>query len=160
MKIARRLKMSNIDYGKFGEALNDKADRDLRNTVEGIDCVVSYKTPTSQDPTWYRVYKSGWVEQGGIFNAFSSIGANTASETTLNLVKNMKDTNYTFIANGRCENYSAAISVSFRTTGKTTNSLLIGCRNHNNGASGQVYVEWQVSGQIDPTELQRILSGV
>lgn len=29
------------------------------------DFVVAYKHPTSIDPTWYRLYRSGWVEQGG-----------------------------------------------------------------------------------------------
>ena len=33
--------------------------------LESYDYVVESKVATDDDPTWYRVYKSGWVEQGG-----------------------------------------------------------------------------------------------
>ncbi len=56
--------MSDINFGAITEALNDKADRDLNNMTANIDYVVeSYNDGTN----WYRVYKSGWVEQGAKF---------------------------------------------------------------------------------------------
>ena len=43
-----------------------KADTDLGNVSAGIDFVVESQFPTAQNNyTWYRKYKSGWVEQGG-----------------------------------------------------------------------------------------------
>lgn len=37
-------------------------------TLKGYDYVIESQTPTSQNNyTWYRKYKSGWVEQGGLW---------------------------------------------------------------------------------------------
>lgn len=60
--------MADINIGAISEALNDKSDRDLRNVdnTAGADAVIDYQEPTSANNyTWYRKYKSGWVEQGG-----------------------------------------------------------------------------------------------
>ena len=62
----------------------------LQSEVSGADYVVEYQTPTSENNyTWYRLYKSGWIEQGGIVNAIS-----TAQNVTVNFPKTMSDTNY------------------------------------------------------------------
>lgn len=45
-----------------------KADTALSNVLANIDYVVESKFPTADDPSWYRVYKSGWIEQGGLIN--------------------------------------------------------------------------------------------
>ena len=60
----------DIDFGGITEALNDKLDRDGRNvdTTSGADIVVEWQAPTAENNyTWYRLYKSGWVEQGGYY---------------------------------------------------------------------------------------------
>ena len=60
--------MPDINIGAITEALNDKEDRDLRNTDtgSGADAVIEYQKPTAENNyTWYRKYASGWVEQGG-----------------------------------------------------------------------------------------------
>lgn len=67
--------MADIDFGQLSEALNDKSDRDLRNvdTTAKADAVIDYQEPTSDNNyTWYRKYKSGWVEQGGYCYASGS----------------------------------------------------------------------------------------
>lgn len=59
--------MTDINIGQIAEALNDKSDRDLRNVdnTAGADAVIAYQEPyAGNDYTWYRLYKSGWVEQG------------------------------------------------------------------------------------------------
>lgn len=59
--------MPDIDFGQISETLNNKTDRDLRNvdTTAKADAVIGYQEPTSANNyTWYRKYKSGWVEQG------------------------------------------------------------------------------------------------
>lgn len=127
--------------GLNSELFNSKVDLDGHNAAFA-HIVESYRNGSS----WYRVYSNGRVEQGGSFFAFSSIGANTASETTLNLILQMANTDYTFNANGSCDNYSAAICVSDRKPYRTVSSLLIGCRNFNNGSANNVYVDWEVKG--------------
>ena len=58
--------MTDINIGKISEALNNKSDRDFLNIASNADAVVAYQEPTAENNyTWYRIYKSGWVEQGG-----------------------------------------------------------------------------------------------
>ena len=75
----------NIDINKVYEDLNIKANSDLSNVSANIDYVVeSYNDGTN----WYRVYKSGWIEQGGTF-----ISPNNTT-ITVNLLKPFANTNY------------------------------------------------------------------
>ena len=63
--------MPDIDFGQISETLNNKTDRDLRNvdTTAKADAVIDYQEPTAANNyTWYRKYKSGWVEQGILFH--------------------------------------------------------------------------------------------
>lgn len=67
--------MPDIDFGQISEALNNKTDRDLRNvdTTAKADAVIDYQEPTAENGyTWYRKYKSGWVEQGGTKTAIEN----------------------------------------------------------------------------------------
>ena len=83
--------MADIDFGQLSEALNDKSDRDLRNvdTTAKADAVIDYQLPTAEnDYTWYRKYKSGWVEQGG---------RSTGLDRTITLPITMSDANYVII---------------------------------------------------------------
>lgn len=39
------------------------------DALNGADYVIAWQTPTAENNyTWYRKYKSGWVEQGGNYN--------------------------------------------------------------------------------------------
>lgn len=76
-----------VDINKVYEDLNIKANTSLSNVASNIDYVVeSY----NEGSNWYRVYKSGWVEQGGRTTAISS--------ATVTLLKPMIDANYTAYA--------------------------------------------------------------
>lgn len=73
--------------GLNAEDFNDKADTDFGNTSM-IDYVTSFQRPTAENNyTWYRKYKSGWVEQGGRFGGGSGVLSVTLPIT-------MADTNY------------------------------------------------------------------
>ena len=73
----------DIDINKVYEDLNIKANRDLSNVDGNIDYVVeSYNDGTN----WYRIYKSGWIEQGG----YSTNGFIT-------FLKPFANVNYTFL---------------------------------------------------------------
>lgn len=87
--------MTDINIGAITESLNNKSDRDLKNTdvSSGADVVIEYQVPTAENNyTWYRKYASGWVEQGGYIA--SSTG--TSSIFSLTLPVEMADTNYQF----------------------------------------------------------------
>ena len=82
-----------IDTGEILEALNDKSDRDLHNidTSAGADVVVSFQAPTAENNyTWFRLYKSGWIEQGGEVTKQGE----TNQLLTIYLIKPMADTSY------------------------------------------------------------------
>ena len=89
--------MSDINIGAITEALNDKSDRDLRNVdnTAGADAVIEYQLPTEENGyTWYRKYKSGWVEQGGQTSNFTNTTANSSGDKTITLPIEMRDTKY------------------------------------------------------------------
>lgn len=69
---------STAQAAAFNGALSGKAAADLSNVSrlaqaaadnllpQAMDYVVESKLPTEEDSSWYRRYKSGWLEQGGI----------------------------------------------------------------------------------------------
>ena len=74
------------------ETFNSKADRNLMNTTDNVDFVIESQLPTELNGyTWYKKYKSGWVEQGG-----SPIG-NSSTVYTGTLPVEMADTNYSLV---------------------------------------------------------------
>ena len=94
--------------GAIGEITMDTTNNTLRvhdgTTVGGvplakqsevpdltnIDYVIESQSPTAgNNYTWYRKYRSGWVEQGGIISTTSSWGIATAT-----LPVEMADANY------------------------------------------------------------------
>ena len=76
--------------GMDAPGLHQKANIDLSNTPTNIDYVVESQLPTAQNNyTWYRKYKSGWVEQGG-----KGTGSGTQAVV---LPVTMADTNYTVL---------------------------------------------------------------
>lgn len=87
----------SINYGAISEAINDKMDRDAQNAeisvtqTSGADLVVEWKAPTDSDPSWYRLYASGWLEQGGSFAAPGDSGSNPY---TLNFPRAFINTTY------------------------------------------------------------------
>ena len=103
---------TNIETNTSGVA----ALNTFKNEV--LDYVIEKQEPTSANNyTWYRKYKSGWVEQGGL--ATSS----TSGTSTINLPITMADTNYnTNITIGTTGNYwcfcapTSTTQVSIRVT--------------------------------------------
>ena len=54
---------STAQAAEFTGALSGKANTDLSNVLANIDYVVEFQV--NSDGSWYRKYKSGWLEQGG-----------------------------------------------------------------------------------------------
>ena len=64
---------STAQAAEFTGALSGKANTDLSNVLANIDYVVESKLPTADDPSWYRKYKSGWLEQGARYETAVNI---------------------------------------------------------------------------------------
>lgn len=129
--------------GLNSELFNQKQDV-LTGVSGGGDYVVEWKTPTASDPTWYRVYKSGWVEQGGC------ISANNVREISarVTLLKTMQSKLY---------NVTIAPESIFRSDTQAWN-ITIGCHRVSESiliinsyglgdSDRQINLIWQVSGQ-------------
>lgn len=62
--------------------------------LNGFD-IVDFQEPTSSNNyTWYKKYRNGWVEQGG-FGTLPAQSANTVGSARLNLPVTMANGNYT-----------------------------------------------------------------
>ena len=127
--------MADINVGAITEALNNKVDLPTPSTPQdAVDYVVEKQDPTSANGyTWYRKYKSGWVEQGGV------LGSLNKSKITISLPVEMANTKYITLAAGI--NASTASDFAVAVINPTTTSVTIGS-NANYGA-GSI---WHVCG--------------
>lgn len=122
--------MSEINVGAISEALNNKVDLPSPTIPQdAVDYVIEMQRPTADNNyTWYRKYKSGWVEQGGIC---PSLGY------TVTFPVVMIDDNYTALGTARNTTGNYAIRIqSLTTTGMKLNS----------SSSNDHKIWWQVSG--------------
>ena len=78
-----------VQAAEFTGALVSKADTDLSNVSSNIDYVVESYTDAEMGQ-WYRLWKSGWLEQGG-FLPGPTPGPST---TTVTFLKEFNDLNY------------------------------------------------------------------
>ena len=87
-----------IDVNQLSNALQQKVDLPSGKSQADIDYVVEYQRPTAANNyTWYRLYKSGWVEQGSIEQKAQTVtGADYGISYTLPV--KMRDNNYTGVA--------------------------------------------------------------
>lgn len=107
-------------------------------TLKGYDYVVeSYKNGTE----WYRIYKSGWVEQGGIAD-HGSVGYDWNQIVTL--LKEFRNTNYIVLTD--CLYGSGGGQMSYHGQ-KTTSAFKIYQSSKLNAAGGSRYVNWYACGQ-------------
>lgn len=93
-----------IDVNYIADVLNNKMDLPVGVGQDQIDYVVAYQKPTAgNNYTWYRLYKSGWVEQGGTIPR-STTGADynasvnlpiTMANATYQVVTQILDETYT-----------------------------------------------------------------
>lgn len=108
-------------------------------SVLKYDYVVGFQAPTAaNDYTWYRKYKSGWVEQGGISDGDYN--------TIITLPVIMADNNY--YINAYCFYGTSSVATvtvaSLNDADITTTTIRLQRRLNGGGSNGQV--RWQVSG--------------
>lgn len=127
--------MTDINIGAITESLNNKSDRDLRNTdtSSGGDAVIEYQVPTAENNyTWYRKYASGWVEQGGsVLNA-------TSMTTTVVLQIAFSNLNYNVSATSRDNNNWDSGDFYINVVSRTNSSITVSSRIKN--------FDWEVKG--------------
>lgn len=145
--------MPDIDIGQLTEAINDKADRDLNNTnatlpglnavlPNDMDYVVERQEPTAENNyTWYRLYKSGWIEQGGKIPKTTSSTSNT-----ITLPIEMTGVEYDVLITSKADDdeYLTGKTLNVAKTLTKTYFIVVnnGWSNNYNGLKGF----WQVSG--------------
>ena len=99
-------------------------------TASTADYVVLFRAPTyDNNYRWYRVYKSGWVEEGGPVSGGAS--------ATVTLPIAMKDSNYTLVLGNTSVRYE-----QIRIISKTATAFTVS----NADGGGTVSGFWQASG--------------
>lgn len=98
--------------------------------------VVKEKKPTDLDPTWYRQWSDGWLEQGGVTGAVTG-----GQSITTTLLKEYANENYTVIAQG-LGTYTASGEANCPITLKNTTSFSL-----TSGFNGSKTFNWYACGQ-------------
>ena len=105
-----------IDVNQLSNALQQKVDLPANKNQSDVDYVVESQLPTAQnDYTWYRLYKSGWLEQGG-----------QSTVNTVTLLKAYSDTNYNVQISFRGSTYATPYFAAMSVDTKTTTSFTYG----------------------------------
>jgi len=130
--------------GINAEDFNAKADTDFGNTSM-IDYVVAKQDPSAGNGyTWYRKYKSGWVEQGGITNTISVAG-NSGTNVDVTLPITMADTNYNILTT-RKDGGSGYAQTEENTNAISTSVIRITLWNNVSGTASGGKFWWEVRG--------------
>ena len=123
------------DIEDLQTAVQNKLDKDLSNLPANVDIVV--ETYTDEQGNWYRKWKSGKLEQGGIV---------PATEGNITFLKPFANTNYTVIGN---------ISLKYRRAGQgdgsgsvlflpeATSFCYVSLAARNFGDIGKQYIFWR-----------------
>lgn len=127
---------SMAQAAEFTNALTGKANTDLSNVLANIDYVVESKKPTASDPSWYRVYKSGWVEQGGQTPTVAG-----GATTTVTLLKPYNNTVYNVVVQP-VGAYTGAGEANNVIPTRTTTNFIIAC-----GQIAKQAFSWRAEGQ-------------
>lgn len=116
---------------------NGKADADLGNIPTNYDYVVESQLPTSSNGyTWYRKYKSGWVEQGGR-------SKRATQDVSVTFPVPFMDTNYNAQAIRIAGNVSSTGQEPVQIKEMFTTGLKI---SQYNSLDSSQSIQWQVSG--------------
>ena len=103
------------------------------------DYVIDYKAPTANDNRWFRLYKSGWIEQGGMFT-------NSSRLTTVTFIIPMADTNYTALSNLQygSDGWTASVVTCIAVNSRTTTNMQVLCYYNNSQNTGPIC--WRIEG--------------
>ena len=131
---AAAIPASTAQAAEFQQGLSGKADTNLGNVPSNYDYVV--ESQVNADGSWYRKYKSGWLEQGGGF------GSNDATNTIVTLLKPYANTTYSIMVGQMIGSSGDATYWNFAVFNKTTSTVTI--HNATNGAGN--ICQWEAKG--------------
>ncbi|MCL1891748.1 MAG: hypothetical protein FWF97_00415 [Alphaproteobacteria bacterium] len=122
-------------------------ETDIDNLLAGMDYVV--QTHRANDGSvWYRKYKSGWIEQGGILARGSNLSAGAHWVGNINLPVPMTDNNYSAQILSACSGLTTSGSELQMLAEYTTASII--CFDMYNRASANAItmpaLVWEVKG--------------
>ena len=125
-------------------ALNGKIDLPAGAAQSDFDFVVETQLSSeSNGYTWYRKYKSGWVQGGG----YVPTQTNRVSPMTITLPVEMADTNYNFLSSMQQHPGSSAV-LSCLIYSKATTSIQVSttyATNNSGGNSAEAFY-WEIHG--------------
>lgn len=108
--------LTSEETSEIRTTLSQKVNTNLSNFPSNIDyCIENY---VASNGNWYRIYKSGRLEQGGFFGGSTSAWASVA----ITYLKPFKDTTHQLYCQG---NWSDAASTSCKVTAKSTTGATI-----------------------------------
>lgn len=129
-----------IDVNAIADVLNGKVDLADGTNQADVDYVVESQLPTSENNyTWYRLYKSGWVEQGGCFTL--TVGTSDV-RWDANFPITMSDTNYSASVNANGGN-ATAISIQLESDSTIKVGGYVKCTT---GSASSKKIVWIVMG--------------
>ena len=140
------VKASTDIYNDYDYVINTKEISFRLPNRSKDDFIIESKLATTDDPTWYRVYKSGWVEQGGTTSAVPRAGL------TINLNKVMADQNFTVTAICKYANVQNEYSITIIPLSNSSFSIKLGSYN---GGQPNFPCYWQLSGQGAETSISK-----
>ena len=114
---------------------SSKADTSLSNVLANIDYVV--ESQVNSDGSWYRKYKSGWLEQGGL--------AKSNADVTVTLLKPFADTNYSVQCTNRRLSTSDGWGWIFVLNMTATSFMARAC--YAGGDTTNIRAMWEAKGQ-------------
>ena len=131
-----------IDVNQLSNALQQKVDLPSGKSQADIDYVVEWQRPTTENGyTWYRLYKSGWVEQGGYYTYTSQ-----DNNFQIILPVNMESEKYTIITTLRNNNTNAGFVNVDNTSGISSTGFYCRIVNKANAGCSPLGVFWEVKG--------------
>ena len=131
--ISRQL--TSEETSEIRTTLSQKVNTNLSNFPSNIDyCIENY---VASNGNWYRIYKSGRLEQGGFFGGGTSAWASVA----ITYLKPFKDNTYQLFCLG---NWSDAGSSSCKVTAKSTTGATI---TYANNLSSVQLSTWRATGR-------------
>lgn len=160
VQIRRGTADQHLDFtGKIGEITMDTTNNTLRvhdgetvggtvlakqATLDAADYVIETQTPSaSNNYTWFRKYKSGWVEQGGIVS-IGNLANNNAGSGNVSLAIAMADSDYSVITTPTAPDAYNRLYSNFGS--RSTSGFSVAVRNIG-GDTKSISVLWRVCGQ-------------
>lgn len=132
--------------GITAETLNGKVDLPTGKAQSDVDFVVESQLPTEANGyTWYRKYKSGWVEQGGrcTVPATNGYSASTVTVTLPVPIAAPEQASLTYNGTASTANFATCEDQA----AITTTSVIIGRWNNGQAAAAARYYVWVLVGQ-------------